>query len=366
TGLEFSHVAGELFSKYEKDNMRGIIIDSNGYVHMDSSLMDNREFLHQDYSPPITDLINDPKVLSALNSYLDAKSEKERFDEIINIVSSSDTYRYITVSPIHNTDWSVIILSGSLAFFDRSQFLPVAIIILILLLLFAAVTSIFNYRLIFRPLNKLSISLDTLKDEMGGEIYGLKRNDEIGYLAQTINDLFNKANLDALTGIYNRRFMENNLDHTMEILKRSNSNLSVLMIDIDFFKKYNDTYGHKQGDACLKEVAGVMAATAQRTIDFAARYGGEEFIVVLPSTDENGARVIAEELLSGVRGLEIPHSGNAAAPHVTVSVGITTGKVLSGQSWGDYVKCADEALYISKNSGRNRCSFKMLGGDSAN
>jgi len=170
-------------------------------------------------------------------------------------------------------------------------------------------------------------------------------------------DLTDKVHFDALTGIYNRRFLEDDLARVIKSLARSGGELSVLMMDIDFFKKYNDTYGHSQGDFCLKNVAEAIAGTLSRPDDFVARYGGEEFTVILPDTDSKGAKVIAAKIIANIRARNIPHEKSEAANCVTVSIGITTGNVLQGQSGGEYIKRADEALYISKQSGRNKYTY---------
>lgn len=171
-------------------------------------------------------------------------------------------------------------------------------------------------------------------------------------------DLLDKVHYDGLTGIYNRRFMEENLQWIIKTLSRTpNGTLSLLMMDIDFFKKYNDTYGHSAGDDCLRAVAEAISGSIMRTDDFAARYGGEEFVVVLPNTEESGVRFMANKLLENVRMLNIPHEKSDAASFVTISVGATTGKVEFTHSGVDYIKRADEALYVSKQSGRNRYTF---------
>jgi len=133
--------------------------------------------------------------------------------------------------------------------------------------------------------------------------------------------------------------------------------LSVLMLDIDFFKRYNDTYGHGAGDTCLKRVAETVAKTLSRAEDFVARYGGEEFTVVLPHADAKGARMIADKIIKNIQALKIPHEKNDAADCVTISIGVTTGNVQHGQDYSDYLKRADEALYMSKHDGRNRCTY---------
>ena len=167
-------------------------------------------------------------------------------------------------------------------------------------------------------------------------------------------DLHHQSRHDALTGIYNRRFMEETLPGYIASLADSNGGLSVLMIDIDFFKKYNDTYGHGMGDDCLKAVANAIAGGIRGDGSFAARYGGEEFIVVLSDTDAEGAQLAAERLLERVQKLRIPHAKSDVASFVTVSIGIAAGIVDNRSDANDFIKLADEALYISKQRGRNR------------
>ncbi len=165
---------------------------------------------------------------------------------------------------------------------------------------------------------------------------------------------------DPLTGIYNRRFLDKNLNRIIASLSRSDSVLSLLMVDIDYFKKYNDTYGHSEGDNCLKIVAETLRDSITRTEDFVARYGGEEFVVVLPNTGEIGANMVANRILGNIRKCGIPHERSSAASCVTVSVGVTTGKVEHTHSADDYVRRADEMLYQAKRDGRNRYVFARL------
>ncbi|MDR0487081.1 MAG: diguanylate cyclase [Treponema sp.] len=172
--------------------------------------------------------------------------------------------------------------------------------------------------------------------------------------------ILEKVYYDVLTNIYNRRFLDENLKRVVKSLARSGDILSLLMIDIDFFKNYNDTYGHIKGDDCLRAVAQVFKQSLLREEDFAARFGGEEFVVVMPHTNENGARKVANRLLENVRALKIPHEKSDAAPFITVSIGGTTGNVEYPQSMDDYIKRADEALYKSKQTGRNKFTYEKL------
>ena len=172
-----------------------------------------------------------------------------------------------------------------------------------------------------------------------------------------ISNLLDKSYKDALTCIYNRRFLDERLAQIVKSLLRSSSTLSVLMIDIDHFKKYNDTYGHEAGDGCLRAVALALSQCVSREEDFVARYGGEEFTVILPNTDKNGAKVIAEKLLEKMREYNIPHKASDVADYVTISIGGTTCVVKHSQNPQDYIKVADKALYESKKNGRNRYTY---------
>jgi len=327
---------------------------------MDSAMMYDRDFLHREFDERIEEAFSNTEILGAIRSYISNMGNNPEGSAPDVVRLSSGQFSDITIMPIKSTNWLTVIMSGGTSLFNMSYFIPILVTVLVLLFIVALVTSAANYRLIFLPLGKLDRSLGLLRDNADGRVYGLDREDELGELSKTIQDLFTKANVDALTGIYNRRFMENNLDHIMVMLSRSNGLLSVLMLDIDYFKRYNDAYGHDQGDICLKSVAHALCSCVTRASDFTARYGGEEFIAILPNTDETGAHVVAKKLLDNVRALNITHSGNTAAPYVTVSIGSTTGRVVYGHKWEDYVKRADEALYTSKRNGRNQDTFLSM------
>ena len=167
-------------------------------------------------------------------------------------------------------------------------------------------------------------------------------------------DLTDKMYHDPLTGIYNRRYLEDSLKRIANSLKRSGDVLSVMMVDIDYFKLYNDTYGHNEGDVCLKKVAETMENTLLRPDDIVARYGGEEFTVILPYTDEKGSRFIADKMLQNIRKLKIPHERSEVSKYVTISIGLTTINAEMSQNGEDYLKRADTALYRAKSNGRNQ------------
>jgi diguanylate cyclase (GGDEF)-like protein/PAS domain S-box-containing protein len=159
--------------------------------------------------------------------------------------------------------------------------------------------------------------------------------------------------VDALTGISNRRRFDESLATEWRRSLREGSKLSLLLIDADHFKRYNDTYGHVRGDSCLKQIAEATLDVVLRPGDLVARYGGEEFAVVLPGTDEEGALAVAEEICQMVRKRQLPHEGNAPGI-VTVSIGCATIVPQRGKSAQDLIELADQALYRAKGRGRNR------------
>jgi len=165
------------------------------------------------------------------------------------------------------------------------------------------------------------------------------------------------ALLDGLTEIPNRRCFDVTLEKELRRKKRDGSLLSLVILDIDYFKKYNDTYGHAAGDTCLRQVAGAMKECIKRGSDFAARYGGEEFAIILPGTDGNGAMTIAEKVRHSVAALDIRHAASDVAGHVTVSLGVATVFEDRDVSPVDLINAADAALYQAKEMGRNRVNF---------
>lgn len=159
---------------------------------------------------------------------------------------------------------------------------------------------------------------------------------------------------DDLTGLTNRRGLDEALRREFYRLKRSNGHLSALMLDVDYFKKFNDTYGHVAGDECLRAVAGVLKASVKRVPDVVARYGGEEFVILLADTEFNGAILVAERIRAAVARLAIPHANSGAAPFVTVSIGTVTVAADQLATPECVVELADQALYVAKTNGRNR------------
>ena len=159
--------------------------------------------------------------------------------------------------------------------------------------------------------------------------------------------------IDPLTKISNRRGFENRLDVEWNRAIREQTSISILMMDIDKFKNYNDKYGHQQGDAALKGFSDVASKSLMRAVDFAARWGGEEFVILLPSTDLEGAAEVAERVRSNVEANVIPTT-EGEETRITVSIGLNSVIPTAEDCTELFIKRADQALYKAKESGRNR------------
>ncbi|MDK8465542.1 diguanylate cyclase [Marinobacter sp. SS13-12] len=196
------------------------------------------------------------------------------------------------------------------------------------------------------------------------------RRDELGRLVRELDNLmqaFQKgldqrdalhqiSTIDGLTGIPNRRFFDDFLEKCWYQAADLSQPLSLIFIDIDYFKPFNDNYGHAVGDDCLRSVARALSGALTRPTDIVARYGGEEFVCVLPGTDLDGARAVAQRIRHDVNALAIPHSHSEAAPYVTVSMGVAGA--VPGDNEVDMIRLleiADHRLYLAKDQGRNRC-----------
>lgn len=177
--------------------------------------------------------------------------------------------------------------------------------------------------------------------------------EERAQLERANQELSFLSSVDGLTGIANRRHFDQFLAQLWSLATRNGEPISLIMCDIDFFKAYNDTYGHLQGDECLKKVASALKNSLKRQVDLVARYGGEEFVVVLSNTDVVGATKVAETLRANVENLAIPHRLSSITPNVTISVGVAIGYAISAVLPQTLIEAADNALYQAKQDGRN-------------
>jgi len=173
-------------------------------------------------------------------------------------------------------------------------------------------------------------------------------------LEKSNQELARLANFDGLTRIANRRYFDRCLENEWSRLVRQKAALSLILCDIDFFKRYNDTYGHQAGDDCLKKVARTIQRAIKRPADLVARYGGEEFVILLPQTDLNGAVKITEDIKRKIRNLQIDHAESDVSPYVSLSMGTCTMRPDQETLSAELVAAADRALYQAKKNGRDR------------
>jgi len=180
------------------------------------------------------------------------------------------------------------------------------------------------------------------------------KNDELLESLQKTNIQLQQQNIiDDLTKIANRRHFDETLEKEWLRAKRLRTSLALLMIDIDFFKQYNDTFGHLKGDECLKQIATVLNNNLNRPGDFVARYGGEEFCILIPETDLDGAIIFAEKVHSAIIELKIDNPGSEVSKYLTISIGIAAIVPKHDDSYMDLVYTSDKALYKAKADGRN-------------
>ena len=189
-----------------------------------------------------------------------------------------------------------------------------------------------------------------LRSRVGNHIELKRMRDQLSALATT----------DALTGLGNRRLLEELLQSQLHHLSAQGEWLSFIMLDIDFFKQFNDIYGHLEGDDCLRRVAHALKGAMRRSDDVCLRYGGEEFACILPRTDHDGALDVAEQIRNAIEDLGIPHKGSAVSPVVTISVGVATGRSAADLSMELWISTADAMLYQGKRTGRNQVTGHVI------
>ena len=223
---------------------------------------------------------------------------------------------------------------------------------LFLLLICAVLVSVTNRMYVsFKNMISINWEREAISQELGDLTGSLRdRNRQLRDARRQLTDL---ANIDELTGLGNRRLVNTVLQEEINRARRSGAPLSVVMLDVDYFKSYNDTYGHPAGDSVLQVLADVMQRATSRAGEVVARYGGEEFILVLPGASNVAAMRTATRLRELVNAEGITHEGSEVAGHITVSQGLVTVRPDSDMEPAKLVEMADKALYKAKESGRN-------------
>lgn len=198
---------------------------------------------------------------------------------------------------------------------------------------------------------ELEMQVQLRTRELKSEVAERRKAEEALKLANA--ELQRFAFLDGLTGIYNRAAFNEHLQSQWAIHRRHRRPLSLLLCDVDFFKRYNDFYGHLKGDDCLRDIAAALSGAVRNRADTVARYGGEEFVVILPETGTDGAALVAERIQDAVRRLGLPHEGSESTDTVTVSVGVATVYPHEWLHAADLIQMADQCLYQAKQRGRD-------------
>jgi diguanylate cyclase (GGDEF)-like protein len=181
-------------------------------------------------------------------------------------------------------------------------------------------------------------------------------------LTKALAKLEKLSTTDGLTELANRRHMDKTLKGECSSSRETSTKLSVILMDIDHFKAYNDTYGHQEGDDCLKQVSNIISQTVNRQMDLVARYGGEEFCCILPATPHENAMAVADRIRGNIEGLQLPNRGSLVNDYVTISLGVVTTNPGTPTTPDEILAIADKNLYEAKESGRN----KVIGTDCTN
>ncbi|MBI9097904.1 MAG: diguanylate cyclase [Spirochaetaceae bacterium] len=245
--------------------------------------------------------------------------------------------------------------------------------IIIFILMMTLILILIFEEILTKPILKISSFLKSVDtEENTSKSLYLNRRDEIGYLADSIDKFINRINIqkedllilnkelkklatsDALTGLSNRHILDTHIPNLWKTLSRDKSPMSVVMIDIDHFKLYNDNYGHQSGDECIKTVAQILKSILNRSTDMVIRYGGEEFLVILPSTPLEGAVKVAELIQSELIKEKIEHKKSDVSDFLTVSIGVSAINPNEDNNLNLLIEQADNALYTSKETGRNK------------
>ncbi|ACV69640.1 diguanylate cyclase [Desulfohalobium retbaense] len=211
-----------------------------------------------------------------------------------------------------------------------------------------------EYKRLFRHTRRLVRMGDRMQKNLN------TLNEELNAHKDVLSEM---SYIDGLTGIANRRRFNETVEAEWQRGLRNNQALALVFLDLDYFKQYNDNYGHNLGDTCLIDVAKALQQSAKRCNDLVARYGGEEFVILLPDTDQEGAFAVGQKVLDNIRNLEIPHAFSPIAQVVTASVGVAVTIPGAERTPQDLIQTADAQLYAAKEAGRNQMQGRVLDHD---
>lgn len=336
----------------------GLLIDQDGTAlyHPDRQLINKNLLQNRETKKIATYMIH------RKNGRLQYELSKESKMIFFNRIPSASWYLGIVID--QNTAFSAV-------YQLRNRFILSIIGMIILMMLLALYFS-----------GKLTKSITQLNENAkkiaGGNFYNrirIRGSDELAELSEAFNHMADEleqlvgqlesekknaelnAITDSLTGLTNRRYFDEILEREFYRTKRTGEKMTLIMLDVDYYKLYNDTYGHVAGDECLRKVAEVIRSIVKRTPDIASRYGGEEFMIILPGTETTGGLQVAENIRSAIEQLKIPHSASKASGFVTASLGVATIAGAGIETPEKAVELVDKAMYAAKQRGRNCVSI---------
>jgi diguanylate cyclase (GGDEF)-like protein len=270
---------------------------------------------------------------------INSKGDRQQInDRLGSRMNGEERLRLLSTTKIKDTSWEIIDIHDAGLFDDYKQKIIIQ-------------TSVVFYIVSMIILFMRNILLNQDKKRTTAEELLQLNHEKIKELNNQL-DLLSKT--DSLTGLYNRRYFDEMINQEWNRGLRSNNSLSCILLDIDYFKDYNDHYGHQAGDKCLKDIATLMKDTFRRAGDIVARYGGEEFIVILANSSQLNAMAAIAQFQAELAKLKIPHEKSDVSNYVTVSAGIASEIPSREQSIEDFIRSADKALYLAKHGGRNQ------------
>ncbi len=374
------------FLKSDSKFVTPLLFDSKGYIraYQDTNLIElctiNKEVSKTD-EKTIFKLLQG-KDADKLQSMMNDLSNNSNKVSTVKFEMQNDN-RIAAVTYIQSMNWFIMTLLDNSKILNMWDFLPTIAVLIVSLFVIAGAIIFFINRFILKPISHLTEFTKVIADGNYDKKISMDFDNEFGTLADSFNKMANTINehinhleklveqrteeleernkeldrlasLDGLTRLCNRRVFNEILNKEWKRLKREKRPLSLLFLDIDFFKQYNDFYGHQQGDECLKKIASILDEEARRPADLAARYGGEEFVILLPNTPESGAWQKATEVKHKIKEVNISHKKSKVSSHVTCSIGVATVVPNNNFNADEFLDAADEALYEAKESGRDR------------
>ena len=274
---------------------------------------------------------------------------------VFSLGCNSIVHIFVTADPKQSTNVGILLVSVGCFFMSLRWFFGVQTVLLVAWVVVMSQIADAEAWIHFGFMNVIATALSIMVIRSHRRLVVQAHRE---YMAQVAlaEEMQAQSKTDPLTGLPNRRAFDETIELEWQRSLRSRGKISVLLIDVDYFKAYNDTYGHLEGDECLTRIATILRSEFKRSIDFIGRYGGEEFVAVLPEVSEAEALDLAERCRHAVEHAKIPHGATPAGEggHVSISVGVASAVATRDTSPAELIEAADKGLYAAKEDGRNR------------